>query len=381
MICADRSDALRHVAIVRQAASLSLRAFPRLMVLNTTRFIILLTLASLCSCRPFDPPPTERCVDVDAGGHSLHLLIVGDTGPTVILESGWPGCGLGWDRVRGPVGRFARVVTYDRAGTGKSQPGPAPRHARQIATELHTALANAGLNPPYILVGQSLGSPYVRVFANMYPDDVSGIVLVDPTQPDACEPVDDVKRWLAEHCPDALARVEATFPKKTPPGFEIMLLSRVKRLEQRLAELPALQRDRYRRAWWGEIDNLPAVEITLGSISPGARDEMQAVPVTFAQTVAARPLPAVPMILLAAGRPDMDSSQAMSPLLRELHRDNRLGSTSIEAHTKWVVETPGAKLIAVSNSGHNIQTEQPQAVINAIRELVYGELPEGTLRW
>src|SRR6185436_13132917 len=128
--------------------------------------------------------------------------------------------------------------------------GPSPRHARQIATELHTALANAGLHPPYILVGQSLGGPYVRVFASMYPEDVTGIVLVDPTQPDACEPVADVKRWLAEHCPDALARVEATFPKKTPPGYEIMLVSRVKRLEQRLAELPESKRDRYRQAWW-----------------------------------------------------------------------------------------------------------------------------------
>src|SRR5436190_20647674 len=106
------------------------------------------------------------------------------------------------------------------------------------------------------------------------------------------------------------------------------------------------------------------------SISSGAQDEMRASAATFAQTVAARPLPAVPTILLAAGRPDMDSSQAMSPALRELHQDNRLGSTSIEAHTKWVADTPGAELIVVRNSGHNIQTEQPQAVTDAIRKVV-----------
>jgi pimeloyl-ACP methyl ester carboxylesterase len=335
--------------------------------------ILLIAWLALSGCRRAGTSPNERYLDVDAGGHTLHLLVVGESGPTVILESGWPGCGLGWDRVRGPVGRFARVVTYDRAGTGKSEAGPLPRHAQQVASELHTALANAGLNPPYILVGQSLGGTYVRVFAKMYPEDVSGIVLVDPTEPDACEPVDDVKRWLAEHSPDSLARIESTFPKKTPPGYEIMLACRVKRLEQGLAELPPSQRERYRQAWWSEIDNLPAVETTLGSMSAGARDEMQAVPITFVQTVAARPLPSVPIILLAAGRPDMDSSQAMSPVLRELHRDNRLGSTSLEAHTKWVTETPGAKLVVVSNSGHNIQTEQPQAVINAVREIVDGE--------
>ena len=127
----------------------------------------------------------------------MHLLVVGEAGPVVVLESGWPGCGLGWDRVRGPVSQFARAVTYDRAGTGKSETGPSPRHAEQIASELHTALQNAGLDPPYILVGQSLGGPYVRVFAKMYPQKVCGMVLVDPTQPDACEPIAEVKKWLA----------------------------------------------------------------------------------------------------------------------------------------------------------------------------------------
>lgn len=340
------------------------------MIFTRRRTIVFVALLALCGCRPASSKPTERYIDVDAGGHSLHLLVVGEAGPTVILESGWPGCGLGWDRVRGPVGQFARVVTYDRAGTGKSEAGPSPRDARQIAAELHKALANAGLPPPYVLVGQSLGGPYARVFAHMYPEEVSGIVLVDPTQPDDCEPVEDVKRWLAEHCPEALARVEATLPQKTPPGYEIMLVSRVKRLEQRLAELPQSQRDRYRRAWWGEIDSLPAVETTLGSISAGAREEMQAVAATFAQTVAARPLPLVPTILLAAGRPTLDSSQAMSPALRELNQDNRLGSTSIVAHTKWVADTPGAELVVARNSGHNIQTEQPQTVIDAIRKVV-----------
>ena len=61
-------------------------------------------------------------------------------------------------------------------------PRPEPRDARQIARELHTALANAGVAPPYILVGHSLGGPLIRVFAGMYPGEVNGMVLVDPTQ-------------------------------------------------------------------------------------------------------------------------------------------------------------------------------------------------------
>ncbi|HEX4244577.1 MAG TPA: alpha/beta hydrolase, partial [Acidimicrobiales bacterium] len=298
------------------------------------------------------------------------MLVVGESGPVVVLESGWPGCGLGWQRVRGPVGRFARVVTYDRAGTGKSEPGPSPRHAERIAAELHTALGNAGLDPPYILVGQSLGGPYIRVFAGMYPAEVSGMVLVDPTQPDACQPAEEVRRWMASHCPDQLKRVEATLGNKVPEGFDSLLLPKLKRLEQALVGVPEPKRSRLRHEWWGELDGLPAVQTTLRSISPGARDEMKVSADTFRQTVAARPLPEVPMILLAAGRPDRDANQAMSPAFRELTRDNRLGSTSIESHASWVDGVPGARLIIVRTSGHNIQSEQPRFVIDAIREVV-----------
>jgi pimeloyl-ACP methyl ester carboxylesterase len=204
----------------------------------------------------------------------------------------------------------------------------------------------------------------------MYPEDVSGMVLVDPTQPDACESVADVKRWLASRCPEQLERAETTLPNKVPPGAEIMFFPRIKRLEQVLAGVSEPRRSRLRREWWGELDNLPDVQTTLRSLSPGARDEMKASTETFRQTVAARPLPEVPIILLAAGRPEMDSTQAMSPAFRELNRYNRLGSTSIEAHARWVEETAGARLVVVRNSGHNIQTEQPRFVIDAIREVV-----------
>jgi pimeloyl-ACP methyl ester carboxylesterase len=335
-----------------------------------TLIFVCLCVAASGGCHRAGGTPQERYLDVDAGGHCLHMLVVGEAGPVVVLESGWPGCGLGWDRVRGPVSQFARVVTYDRAGTGKSETGPSPRHAEQIASELHTALQNAGLDPPYILVGQSLGGPYVRVFAKMYPQEVCGMVLVDPTQPDVCEPIAEVKEWLASRCPEQLERIETTLKAKVPPGYEILLLSRIKRLEIGLAELPEPKRSRLRSEWWGEIDKLPPVATTISSISAGALKEINAAPETFLQTIAARPLPAVPIILLAAGRPDMNAMQAMSPAFRELNKDNSLGSTSIEAHAKWVEETPGAKLIVVRNSGHNIQSERPRPVIDAIREVV-----------
>ncbi|CAN5496037.1 hypothetical protein BH20ACI3_BH20ACI3_37360 [soil metagenome] len=122
---------------------------------------------------------------VDAGGHSLNLLIGGHRGeatPAVILEGGF-GTGIAsWSTVQREIAKFAQVVSYDRAGLGQSDPGPKPRDAKRIATELHVALQKAGIKPPYVLVGHSLGGPLVRVFASMYPTEVAGLVLIDPAQ-------------------------------------------------------------------------------------------------------------------------------------------------------------------------------------------------------
>jgi pimeloyl-ACP methyl ester carboxylesterase len=123
---------------------------------------------------------------VDAGGHQVRMLACGHGSPTVVFETGARGSGGAplemWEKVQPDVSKFTSTVAYDRAGVGLSAPGPDPRDARQIARELHTALQNARMAPPYILVGHSFGGPFIRVFAGMYPGEVGGMVLVDPTQ-------------------------------------------------------------------------------------------------------------------------------------------------------------------------------------------------------
>jgi len=122
---------------------------------------------------------------IDVGGHSLNLLIgiqAGAKAPAVILEGGFGEGIAAWALVQTEIAKFASVVSYDRAGLGQSEPGPKPRSAKQIALELHTALQKAGIKPPYVLVGHSLGGPYIRVFAGLYPSEVAGLVLVDPSQ-------------------------------------------------------------------------------------------------------------------------------------------------------------------------------------------------------
>ena len=117
---------------------------------------------------------------LDAGGHKLRARIMGASGPTVVLEAGFPGTSDDWTDVMPEIAKFARVVAYDRAGLGGSEAGPEPRSLTQCAKELHAMLEHAGFAPPYILVGHSMGGPYVRAFAHEYKDEVAGIVFVDP---------------------------------------------------------------------------------------------------------------------------------------------------------------------------------------------------------
>ena len=129
-------------------------------------------------------PPPGRLVDV--GGRRLHLHAVGEPRgrPTVILDAGIASCSAHWAWVQAELAPFTRVVAYDRAGLGWSDPGPRPRDARRSAVELRTALERAGIGGPYVAAGHSYGGLVVRAFADRYPDDVAGMVLVDASHPD-----------------------------------------------------------------------------------------------------------------------------------------------------------------------------------------------------
>lgn len=143
---------------------------------------------------------------VDVGGHGLQLLVGGQGSPAVVFEGGF-GAGIAsWSRVQKDVAAFAQTVSYDRAGLGQSDPGPKPRSAKQIATELRAALQKAGVKPPYVMVGHSFGGIYVRVFADMYPKEVAGIVLIDPSQ-------ESFDAWLNKNHPERVKAVESNIAR------------------------------------------------------------------------------------------------------------------------------------------------------------------------
>lgn len=138
----------------------------------------------------------SRTVEISKG-HKLYLECRGTGSPTVILESGLRTRGDNWSRVDllshpgaavlPEVAKLARVCAYDRPGTtlnpgevSRSDPASMPRTALDVVHDLHALLHKAGIPGPYLLVGHSFGGLFVRLYSALYPQEVSGLVLVDP---------------------------------------------------------------------------------------------------------------------------------------------------------------------------------------------------------
>lgn len=123
---------------------------------------------------------------VDVGGHSLHVLRMGEPGegPTVLFEAGMASPLECWTWVQREVSAWAPTISYERAGNGRSEQGPQPRTAARSTAELRGALEAIGCPGPYVLVAHSYGGLLVRDFAQRHPDEVAGMVFVDVTHPD-----------------------------------------------------------------------------------------------------------------------------------------------------------------------------------------------------
>lgn len=128
-------------------------------------------------------PPGQM---IDIGGRQIHMVVMGkDTGQaTVILEAGMASFSSNYYWVQNALAANTRVVAYDRAGLGWSDPSPEPQDAYQSAQDLHAALAKAGIPGPYVVAGHSYGGLVVRAFTDLCADEVVGMALIDASHPD-----------------------------------------------------------------------------------------------------------------------------------------------------------------------------------------------------
>lgn len=160
--------------------------------------------------------PPGKLVTVE--GLKLHMLEMGERGsetdPVVVLETGLGGSTAVWGWIQPEVARFAKVVAFDREGLGWSEADAAPLTARRHARRVHAMLESAGLKPPYLLVGHSMGGLWNRVFHDLYPNEVCAVVLIDAAHPD--------QRWRApaigEHMEEGFRLLKA-LPLLAGVGF------------------------------------------------------------------------------------------------------------------------------------------------------------------
>lgn len=166
---------------------------------QTSRAALVL-LAAVAVCRPgagsAQPASKDFAGQINVAGHTVYLECRGTGSPTVVLESGYHDLSQTWSLADGfpppvltRVAGFTRVCRYDRPGTllysdppritDRTAPVDMPRTAADVVSELHTLLAAANVPGPYILAGHSLGGLFTLLYAQTYPSDVKGLVLVD----------------------------------------------------------------------------------------------------------------------------------------------------------------------------------------------------------
>jgi pimeloyl-ACP methyl ester carboxylesterase len=161
------------------------------MKLSTIACAALLAVVTL-NAQPIDIGPAPGRL-IDIGGRKLHFHCTGPSesvgrsegvSPTIILEAGASSFAIDWSLVQPAIARGYRVCSYDRAGSGWSDPRTDVETPARIVADLHALLAAAGEKPPYVMVGASAGGLYVRLYQLDYPSELVGLVLVDPATED-----------------------------------------------------------------------------------------------------------------------------------------------------------------------------------------------------
>lgn len=136
----------------------------------------------------------------EVGGRKVEVLKIHKAGnvPTVVFENGSRSTLDKWDKVIAEVANEATVFAYNRPGYGKSDKPSTPRDGKTVVEELRQLLREQGLQPPYVLVGHSLGGLYMQMYARSYPQEVQGVVLVDALYPGIIKKPEDfplMTRW------------------------------------------------------------------------------------------------------------------------------------------------------------------------------------------
>ncbi len=267
---------------------------------------------------------------VDVGSHRLHIWCEGSGQPTVVIDSGLGGNSLEWIKVQQSLAPNVRVCSYDRAGYGWSDPGPLPRTSSRIVDELFSLLIKADIVGPYVLVGHSFGGYTMQLFANRFPNETAGIVLVDSSHPEQFE------RFLAPPIRVNLA----------PSGKNrVMMLSPSPRVPENLPE---------------EVKSLVRTLNLKGEARSAMGHELLDFRLSAKQVREASKLPNVPMVVLTRGKrvwPQNDRGERMEQLWAQLQ-------------SELAARGQRATHVVAEKSGHHIHLDQPELVADSVHIIV-----------
>jgi pimeloyl-ACP methyl ester carboxylesterase len=246
----------------------------------------------------------------DIGGRQLFLRCTGHGSPTVVLEGGLT---TDWYELQNQLSGFTRVCSYDRPGGpgSRSDPAPIPRTARDFVADLHTLLRAAHIPDPYVLAGHSNSGLFSVLYASTHPRQVAGLVLIDAVHPAYHRrQLALLKPLLPPEVWEALRQEAITPPPRLvdPEGIDIWTSERQTRVALRRA-----------------------------------------------------PLRPMPLVVLAHGRPESSPpgwpGEEVERLWQQLQRE-------------LAQLVPGGRLVVATESGHNIQDDQPELVLDAIGDVV-----------
>jgi pimeloyl-ACP methyl ester carboxylesterase len=301
---------------------------------------------------------------VSVGTHRLNLYCMGTGSPAVVFDSGWEDWSPAWSVVQPRVAAFTRVCAYDRAGAGFSEAGPMPRTSVQIAEELHTALHNAGIAGPFILVGHAFGGDNVRTFADLYMPEVAGLVMVEADPMDVAPKQmqdDDHRGQVAiiaqlRQCRDQVASGKPLPFLPARPGRPPRTCA-----QQFFRGLPEVA--------WSPALNAKLLQIAQTKVAmyDAYISEMEQVPQDelYLQQHR-RSFGSRPIRVLTTGNHAVGTLDPNRPVTAE-HQEYERQIALAQAH--WLELSSNAKQIFVPQSSEYIPFDQPDAVVGAIREV------------
>ena len=298
------------------------------------------------------PMPGER---IDIGGRALHLYCSGSGPVTVLLENGLGANFSAWQRVQPEIAQFSRVCSYDRAGLGWSDVSDRPTRAEYVIDDLHRLLTAAQLSGPFVLVGWSAGGVFVRRYYHDYPDGVIGMVFVDSSH--------EQQKLRLEESPD-MQQMERDMSQQLDVCRALAWSGLVRALGVMQANTAAAHLPPALEAQTVALANRTGFCGGIAHESAGFQSDVS-------QSQPPASLGDLPLIVLTRGR--RSTPEDFSQPLAQATLD-RLDQSWLALQDELAALSTRASHRIAADSGHAIPLQEPDAVIEAVRDIIEARL-------